>query len=115
MDLPTFEKALHDMPIPTLLTEIPTIQNSMIHLLRSNEEMEDFDPDHLDPDLTSAIAENKEVIDRQNQRIDLAIAVIRERINDAAAKEMADTVATFREKYLPAPSSADHAEEGVFL
>ncbi|KAI8060814.1 hypothetical protein BC940DRAFT_311166 [Gongronella butleri] len=124
MDLAQFRKALEEMPIPTLLSEIPAIQNAMVHLLRSNQEIRDFDPDGADPELTQAVQENMEVLQRQDKRIDMAIDVIRERINDAAAKEVADTVATFRERYLAPPTHEQSSqndqndndeEQGVFL
>ncbi|CAO3596329.1 unnamed protein product [Absidia cylindrospora] len=97
LDTTKLKKALWDMPIETLLTEIPEIQNSMVHLIQSNNDMKEYDPQGLDTDLTTAIEENKDLIQRQDQRIDLTLEVIRERVNDAAAREMASSVATFRD------------------
>ncbi|CAO3625075.1 unnamed protein product [Cunninghamella echinulata] len=59
MDLQQLEKALRELPIDTLLTEIPELQNSLIHLIQSNKDMKEFDPEGTDPNLTLAIKENK--------------------------------------------------------
>lgn len=113
MNTAQLEKALWEMPIETLLTEIPEIQNSMVHLIQSNKDMKEFDPEGTDPDLTTAIEENEALLQRQDKRIDLTLQVIRERVNEAAAREMGSSVATFRDKYIKEP--APTVEEGVYL
>ncbi|KAI8336974.1 hypothetical protein BC941DRAFT_426271 [Chlamydoabsidia padenii] len=100
MNTTQLEKALWEMPIETLLTEIPEIQNSMVHLIQSNKDMKEFDPQGNDIDLTTAIEENEGLLQRQDERIDLTLEVIRQRVNEAAAREMASSVATFRERYI---------------
>ncbi|SAL98066.1 hypothetical protein [Absidia glauca] len=113
MDTAQLQKALWEMPIETLLTEIPEIQNSMVHLIQSNKDMKEFDPEGTDPDLTLAIEENEALLQRQDKRIDLTLEVIRERVNEAAAREMGSSVATFRDRYIK--ESAPTVEEGVYL
>lgn len=124
MDLKQLENALKEMPIDTLLSEIPEIQNSLIHLIRSNKDMKDFDPEGKDPELTLAIKENKDLIKRYNDRIDLTLDVIRERINEAAALEIGSNVESFREKYMKDIIEEEEkalstrsitSEEGVYL
>ncbi|KAI8381442.1 uncharacterized protein BYT42DRAFT_494116 [Radiomyces spectabilis] len=109
-DKSRLNKALKELPPDTLLTEIPEIQNSIAHLRRSNNEMREFDPDRQDPDLTTAIDENEALIERYEVRIDLTLEVIRERLGEAAAREMESNVLAFRKQYQPSD-----AEEGVFL
>ncbi|KAI9301996.1 hypothetical protein BJ944DRAFT_270616 [Cunninghamella echinulata] len=123
MDLQQLEKALRELPIDTLLTEIPELQNSLIHLIQSNKDMKEFDPEGTDPDLTLAIKENKDLIKRYDKRIDLILEVIRDRVNEAAATEMGSTVDSFREKYMKdiqeedkeALTKTTSSEEGVYL
>ncbi|KAI8093107.1 uncharacterized protein BX664DRAFT_328945 [Halteromyces radiatus] len=100
MDNAQLEKALLEMPIETLLTEIPEIQNSMVHLIQSNKDMKEYDPNGEDTDLTTAIEENNDLIQRQNKRIDLTLHIIRRRVNEAAANAIESTVETFRKRYL---------------
>ncbi|CAO3610030.1 unnamed protein product [Cunninghamella blakesleeana] len=124
MDLKQLKNALKEMPIDTLLSEIPEIQNSLLHLIQSNKDMDEFDPEGKDPELTLAIKENKDLIKRYNDRIDLTLEVIRVRINEAAAMEMGSTVESFREKYMKEIIEEEEkelstrtiaSEEGVYL
>ncbi|ORZ01750.1 hypothetical protein BCR43DRAFT_454436 [Syncephalastrum racemosum] len=122
MDPHHLRLALEQLPHDTLLTEIPTVQNAIAQLLRSNVEMREFDPKGEDPDLVQAIAENQDVLQRYEARIDMTLEVIRQRIGEAAAREMASNVEAFRKQH---PTTTPHADEpmeeenegeqGVFL
>lgn len=125
MDFKQLEQALRQMPHDTLLTEIPQVQNSIAHLLHSNEAMREHDPEGQDPDLTTAIAENEELLQRYEARIDLTLRVIRERIGEAAAREVGSNIAAFRKEHptsrtttTTATSTANNEEQqddGVYL
>ena len=111
MDLTQLQQALRQLPKDTLLTEIPEVQNSIKHLLQSNKEMREYDPEGKDPDLTQAIEENQQLMERHEARIDATLRIIRERIGEAAGREMASNVIAFRKEY---PTKPDE-EEGVLL
>lgn len=124
MDPNHLRLALEQLPHDTLLTEIPTVQNAIAQLLRSNAEMREFDPKSEDPDLVQAIAENEGVLQRYEARIDMTLDVIRQRIGEAAAREMASNVEAFRKQHPTTPPHDDpmeqegreeEEEEGVFL
>ncbi|KAI8993678.1 hypothetical protein BDB01DRAFT_847522 [Pilobolus umbonatus] len=112
MDKQQLEKALYELPIDTLLTEIPEIQNTIHHLLQSNKEMREYDPEGNDTDLQQAITENKDLIKRKEQQVDVTLTVIRERIGLPAWREVGSNVVAFRKKYKE--ELADN-KEGVFL
>ncbi|KAF1804651.1 hypothetical protein V8B55DRAFT_1498373 [Mucor lusitanicus] len=115
------EKALNEMPAVTLITEIPEIQNAIAHLLKSNQEMREFDPDSQDPDFIQAIKENADLIKRKEKQVDMTLQVIRERLGEAAWREMGSNVKEFRElhahelKAEQQPKAEKDEEEGVFL
>ncbi|KAJ8659733.1 hypothetical protein O0I10_004715 [Lichtheimia ornata] len=116
MDTRRLEQALEQLPHDTLLTEIPQVQNSIKHLLRSNREMRDYDPEGKDNDLLAAISENESLIQRYEARIDLTLKVIRERLGEAAAREVGSNVDAFRQQYPTTSSSnSNDGDDGVFL
>lgn len=114
MDPTQLAQALEQLPHDTLLTEIPQVQNSIKHLLRSNREMREYDPEGKDDDLLAAISENETLIQRYEARIDLTLKVIRERLGEAAAREVGSNVDAFRQQY-PTTSSSNGDDDGVFL
>jgi hypothetical protein len=113
------EKALYELPPVTLITEIPEIQNAIAHLLKSNQEMREFDPQHTDPDFIQAIKENVDLIKRKEKQVDLTLKVIRERLGEAAWREMGSNVKEFRDMH--AQELRDQTQQqqqedpGVFL
>ncbi|KAG2210557.1 hypothetical protein INT47_002499 [Mucor saturninus] len=107
------EKALNELPPVTLITEIPEVQNAIAHLLQSNQEMREYDPN--DPDMVQAIKENKDLIMRKERQIDLTLKVIRERLGEAAWREMGSNVKEFREMHKEELLNNKQEEEGVFL
>ncbi|KAI9473943.1 MAG: hypothetical protein EXX96DRAFT_579944 [Benjaminiella poitrasii] len=114
------EKALHDLPPTTLITEIPEIQNTVVHLLRSNRELREFDPEGNDPDVVQAIQENKDLIVRKEEHVDVTLTVIRERLGMAAWREMGSNVKEFRELHAEELKAEreepkETQEEGVYL
>jgi hypothetical protein len=66
-----FAKALEDLPISSLHAKIAELQNSITHLEQSNKELEDFVRENDDKDCYEALMENKEVIKRYEERIEL--------------------------------------------
>ncbi|OBZ87542.1 hypothetical protein A0J61_04414 [Choanephora cucurbitarum] len=114
MESSQLRKALEDLPSHSLITEIPEVQNAIGHLLKSNQEMLEYDPN--DPDLQQAIRENKDLIKRKENQVDITLQVIRERLGEAAWREMGSNVKEFREIHADALKEArSNAEEGVFL
>ncbi|KAJ2963213.1 hypothetical protein NQZ79_g1687 [Umbelopsis isabellina] len=91
---------LDKLPTETILAEIGKLQNSIKHLLRSNTEMKEFDPELADSDLRQAVQENEQVIARQDSQIDRLIQTIRDRLGDDAAREIESTVQEYRQKDL---------------
>ncbi|KAI8987786.1 hypothetical protein BDF20DRAFT_904716 [Mycotypha africana] len=118
MNSEQLEKALRDLPPQSLITEIPEIQNAIAHLLTSNQEMREFDPEKKDPDFTQAIKENLELIKRKEEQIDITLKVIREKLGEAAWREMGSNVREFRQihsKQLEEQLQKQQEEEGIFL
>jgi hypothetical protein len=121
MDPSQLRKALKELPPISLMTEIPEVQNAIAHLIRSNNDIRDFDPDAKDPDLVQAIKENEDLIIRKDKQVDVTLQVIREQLGDAAWREMGSNVKEFRQKYAkelyPETNSNNKVEEeeGVFL
>lgn len=122
MDHQQLEKALNELPATSLISEIPEIQNAIAHLLQSNQEMRQFDPENEDPDFKQAITENLDLILRKEQQIDLTLRIIRERIGEAAWREMSSNVKEFREmhkeqlqKQQKEQQDQEDQEEGVYL
>ncbi|KAI8636688.1 hypothetical protein BD408DRAFT_478467 [Parasitella parasitica] len=118
-------KALNEMHPTTLITEIPEVQNTIAHLLKSNQEMREFDPERKDLEFVQAIRENAELIIRKERQVDITLQVIRERLGEAAWREMGSNVKEFREVYAQEleaeqklqsnEEKKQEAEEGVFL
>lgn len=101
---------LDKLPTETILAEIGKLQNSIKHLMRSNIEMKEFDPNLTDGDLRQAVQENEQVIARQDSQIDRLIETIRHRLGDDAAREIDSTVQDYRQKDLElirGPAAAD--------
>ncbi|KAL8269952.1 hypothetical protein Esti_006140 [Eimeria stiedai] len=48
---------------------VKEIENAISHLRRSNKEMQEFDPEGVDPDLRDAIAENLEALKKKEERL----------------------------------------------
>lgn len=107
------EKALNELPPATLITEIPEIQNAIAHLLKSNKEMLEYDAN--DADLIQAVKENKDLITRKEKQVDLTLKVIRERLGEAAWREMGSNVIEFRKLHKQELLENNKEEEGVFL
>lgn len=62
-----------DLSLPDLEREHDELDNSLRHLLRSNAEIRDIDPNRSDPDLALALSENHVLIERRRARLhDLA-------------------------------------------
>ena len=100
---------LEALPTETLLSEIGRLQNSNKHLVRSNDEMKEFDPALNDSDLKMAVHENEQVISRQQDQIHTLIELIRTRLGDDAARAIESTVEEYRKK------DQDMVNGGVFL
>jgi len=67
-----FASALAELPVENLYTKVSEIRNSIAHLERSNEELQQYsDSVNGDADCLAAVRENDEVIRRMNDRIDL--------------------------------------------
>lgn len=113
MEPAQLEKALNELPPATLITEIPEIQNAIAHLLKSNKEMLEYDAN--DADLVQAVKENKDLIKRKEKQIDLTLKVIRERLGEAAWREMGSNVIEFRNMHKEELLENNKEEEGVFL
>ncbi|CEP14486.1 hypothetical protein [Parasitella parasitica] len=125
MNTVQLERALKEMPLDALITEIPEIQNFIEHLLKSNQEMREFDPFSTDLEFIQAIKENAELIIRKERQVDITLQVIRERIGEAAWREMGSNVREFRERHAQDLKAEEklqlierkeqEAEEGLFL
>ncbi|KAI8346181.1 hypothetical protein BD560DRAFT_411378 [Blakeslea trispora] len=117
MEPTQLRKALEELPPHSLITEIPEVQNAIFHLLKSNQEMLDYDPN--DPDLKQAIQENKELIKRKEVQVNITLEVIRERLGEAAWREMGSNVKEFRQIHADAlnnvTSQQNKDDQGVFL
>ncbi|KAG1077821.1 hypothetical protein G6F42_024597 [Rhizopus arrhizus] len=85
--------------------------------------MREFDPDNKDPDFIQAIKENAALIKRKETQVDITLQVIRERLGEAAWREMGSNVKEFRELHAQElkaeqqfqQTKADKDEEGIFL
>lgn len=91
-DFATESQSLRQLPPETLLSEIARLQNSTNHLRRSNVELMEFDPD--DPDFVRAVEENRQVIARQDTRIETMLSVIGEVLGEAAESAVRSTMLT---------------------
>ncbi len=65
-----FAEAVQDLPVGSLHSKAAELQNSINHLCDSNEQLRPFSEEG-DQDCTDAIHENKEVIERMQERIRL--------------------------------------------
>lgn len=70
-----FALAIQDLPVATLNNKALEIRNSMAHLLHSNEQLQEF-ADQGDQDCIDAIAENRTVMSRMEERISLLRAEV---------------------------------------
>lgn len=84
----TFARALEALPIPVIYAKVSELRNSIAHLRRSNQELAAYIAEgakqhedgtdgessigESDPELTTAISENEEVISRMEERVALA-------------------------------------------
>lgn len=66
-----FASALTDLPISALHAKISELSNSISHLQKSNTELEEYVRKENDKDCYEALMENKEVIRRMEERIEL--------------------------------------------
>ena len=75
-----FATALETLPVSNLYAKTFEIRNSMAHLERSNAELELFMAESgRDADCEQAVEENKRVIDRMKQRVELIKAEVEKR------------------------------------
>ncbi|MCJ1254291.1 hypothetical protein MMC24_002105 [Lignoscripta atroalba] len=65
-----FAAALPALPLSSLHAKAAELRNSVAHLEKSNEELQSF-ADEGDGDCAEAIEENKEVVMRMNERVEL--------------------------------------------
>ena len=66
----SFALAIKDLPLGSLFAKASELQNSLHHLRRSNEQLQPF-ADDGDGDCADAIRENREVLDRFDERVRL--------------------------------------------
>jgi hypothetical protein len=66
-----FAAALADLPISSLHAKITELRNNIAHLQKSNQELEDYIRENADKDCYEALMENKDVIKRFEERIEL--------------------------------------------
>jgi hypothetical protein len=66
-----FAAALRELPISSLHAKVSELQNSIAHLEQSNEELEKFVREEGDKDCYEALMENREVVERNLERIEL--------------------------------------------
>jgi hypothetical protein len=67
-----FAAALEDLPVENLYAKVFELRNSVAHLQRSNQELEQYSQSvGGDADCVEAMRENEEVISRMNARIEL--------------------------------------------
>ncbi|CEG68015.1 hypothetical protein RMATCC62417_04353 [Rhizopus microsporus] len=119
MNMTQLRKALDELPATSLISEVHEIQNCITHLIKSNHEMKEFDTEQNDPDLTQAIKENQDLIQKKQEQINLTLEVIRERLGEAAWREVGSDIKAFKEKYaqeLQLEKKEERMEEdGVYL
>jgi hypothetical protein len=66
-----FAAALRELPISSLHAKVSELQNSIAHLEQSNEELEKFVREEGDKECYEALMENREVVERNLERIEL--------------------------------------------
>ncbi|KAJ4296829.1 hypothetical protein N0V90_006877 [Kalmusia sp. IMI 367209] len=66
-----FAKALADLSVSSLHAKAAELRNSIVHLQKSNAELEEYVRQEEDKELYEAILENREVIARMEERIEL--------------------------------------------
>lgn len=119
MDTTQLRKALSELPPTSLISEISEVQNTIAHLLKSNQEMREFNEEQNDLDLIQAIQENQDLIQRKEKQVNLTLAVIRERLGEAAWREVGSNIKEFREQHaqqLQTEKKREEKEEnGVYL
>ncbi|KAG1148879.1 hypothetical protein G6F37_004347 [Rhizopus arrhizus] len=119
MDTTQLRKALSELPPNSLISEISEVQNTIAHLLKSNQEMREFNEEQNDLDLIQAIQENQDLIQRKEKQVNLTLAVIRERLGEAAWREVGSNIKEFREQHaqqLQTEKKREEKEEnGVYL
>ena len=75
-----FAVALETLPVSNLYAKTFELRNSIAHLERSNAELELFMAESgRDEDCAQAVEENKQVIDRMRQRVELIKAEVEKR------------------------------------
>ncbi|OZJ01851.1 hypothetical protein BZG36_05338 [Bifiguratus adelaidae] len=95
------------LPVDALLAEIPRLQNSNHHLERSNQDMRQYDPTNSDADLTLAIQENTNLVERQKQRIQVIRGIIHERLGAEADDAIERTIQMTRYRQQSQDQEAD--------
>ncbi|KAL8940980.1 MAG: hypothetical protein Q9216_002499 [Gyalolechia sp. 2 TL-2023] len=68
--LDRFAEAVAELPLGNLHTKAAELRNSIVHLVSSNAQLQDY-ADDGDQDCADAIIENNEVIERMETRVDL--------------------------------------------
>ncbi|ORY09088.1 hypothetical protein BCR34DRAFT_568986 [Clohesyomyces aquaticus] len=66
-----FASALSSLPISSLHAKVHELRNSIAHLEKSNRELEEFVRVEQDKDCYEALLENREVVSRMEERIEL--------------------------------------------
>jgi len=66
-----FAKALSDLSLSSLYLKVAELRNSIAHLEKSNAELEEYVRQEEDKDCYEAMLENREVIARMEERIEL--------------------------------------------
>ncbi|KAF1970319.1 hypothetical protein BU23DRAFT_214328 [Bimuria novae-zelandiae CBS 107.79] len=66
-----FAKALESLSVSSLHAKAAELRNSITHLEKSNAELEEYVRQEQDKDLYEAILENRDVIRRMEERIEL--------------------------------------------
>jgi hypothetical protein len=66
-----FASALNDLPISSLYAKHAELKNNIVHMESSNKQLEDFARDNDDRDCYEALLENRQVIKRFLERIDM--------------------------------------------
>lgn len=66
-----FVKALEGLSLSSLYLKVAELRNSILHLEKSNQELEEFVRQEDDKECYEAVLENREVIARMEERIDL--------------------------------------------
>ena len=66
-----FATALRELPISSLHAKVAELRNSIAHLEKSNKDLEEYVREEDDKDCYEALMENKQVIERNKERIEL--------------------------------------------